>query len=154
MGLRTITGSVYKMKNNAINGWLTSNECCELLSCSYWYFIRNVQDKIPSAQPAGRYGQRFFREESVLKLRSREGLMGNKAIEDESNWVETPADMEAGIDTFIGEKIGMMHVGEYVWHSVSAAIECMEKSEDLRALMLLRTLRHFLSKATGHEVPE
>jgi len=38
--------------------------------------------------------------------------MGNKAIEDESNWVETPSDMESDIDadinTFIGEKIGMM----------------------------------------------
>ena len=84
--------------------------------------------------------------------------MENKAIEDESNWVETPADMEldtdADMERLIGEQMGKMHVGEHAWHSVSAAIECMEKKEDLRALMLLRTLRHFLSKATGHEVPE
>ena len=90
----------------------------------------------------------------IMQVHKNSKNMKNKDIEDESNWVETPADMEAGIDTFIGEKIGMMHVGEHAWHSVSAAIECMEKREDLRALMLLRTLRHFLSKATGHEVEE
>ena len=94
----------------------------------------------------------------IMQVHKNSKNMKNKDIEDESNWVETPSDMESDIDadinTFIGEKIGMMHVGEHAWHSVSAAIECMEKSEDLRALMLLRTLRHFLSKATGHEVEE
>ena len=76
--------------------------------------------------------------------------MKNKDIEDESNWVETPADMER----FIGEQMGKMEVGEHAWHTVNAAIESLERSDDLRALMLLRTLRHFLAKSTGHEVPE
>ena len=76
--------------------------------------------------------------------------MKNKDIEDESNWVEIPADMER----FIGEQMGRIEVGEHAWHTVNAAIESLEKSEDLRALMLLRTLRHFLAKSTGHEVPE
>ena len=71
-------------------------------------------------------------------------------IEDESNWVEVPADMER----LIGEQMGRMEVGEHAWHTVNAAIESLERSEELRALMLLRTLRHFLAKSTGHEVPE
>ena len=50
--------------------------------------------------------------------------------------------------------MGRMEVGEHAWHTVNAAIESLERSEELRALMLLRTLRHFLAKSTGHEVPE
>ena len=57
-------------------------------------------------------------------------------------------------ERLIGEQMGRMEVGEHAWHTVNAAIESLERSEELRALMLLRTLRHFLAKSTGHEVPE
>ena len=57
-------------------------------------------------------------------------------------------------ERLIGKQMGKMEVGEHAWHTVNAAIESLERSEDLRALMLLMTLRHFLADFTGHEVPE
>ena len=76
--------------------------------------------------------------------------MKNNGIENESNELEVPAE----VGMFIGEQMGKMEVGEHAWHTVNAAIESLERSEELRALMLLRTLRHFLAKSTGHEVPK
>jgi len=49
---------------------------------------------------------------------------------------------------------GQMAVGEHAWHSVNAAIFAIEKGNHLQGLMLLRTLRFALAKATGHDVPQ
>ena len=60
--------------------------------------------------------------------------------------------LEQGID--IGEQIGNMQAGEYAWHSINAAIEALQQGEDLRALMLLRTLRFVLAPLTGRDLPD
>ena len=44
--------------------------------------------------------------------------------------------------------------GEHAWHTVNAAIASLESGENSMALVLLKTLRHFLADSKGHEVPE
>ena len=68
-----------KQKILTLDEWVTSSDACELLRCSYWHFIRKIQDKIPSAQPAGRYGQRFFRRDDVLTFRAKRELLEEAA---------------------------------------------------------------------------
>ena len=52
-----------------------------------------------------------------------------------------------------GESIGCMKIGEHAWHIVEVAIEALETGKELRALMLLRTLKFALAAATGYETP-
>lgn len=52
-----------------------------------------------------------------------------------------------------GESIGRMAIGEYAWHSVDSAIIAIQGGEELRGLMLLRSLMFVLAKATGRESP-
>ena len=61
--------------------------------------------------------------------------------------------LESGFETGnnVGEAVGGLMVGEQAWHTVSASIEAIEQDNELRALMLLRTLRHVLAHATGRD---
>jgi len=68
-----------KLQKTTLDDWITSSDCCKLLRCSYWHFTRKIQDKIPSAQPAGRYGQRFFRQDDVLTFRAKQELLEEAA---------------------------------------------------------------------------
>lgn len=63
---------------------------------------------------------------------------------------------ESGFETGnnLGEMVGSAMIGEQTWHSVSAAIEAIEQKNELRAVMLLRTLQHVLAHATGRDAPE
>ncbi|MBC8439294.1 MAG: hypothetical protein H8D87_06385 [Deltaproteobacteria bacterium] len=64
--------------------------------------------------------------------------------------------LESGFETGtnVGESVGGLMVGEQTWHSICAAIEALESNNELRALMLLRTLQHVLAYATGRDTPE
>ena len=64
--------------------------------------------------------------------------------------------VESGLDTGvdIGKSTGLMFAGEHSWHTVTAAIDALEKGNDLQALTLLRTLRFYLAAVTGRDVPD
>lgn len=53
-----------------------------------------------------------------------------------------------------GQSIGQMSVGEISWHVVNCAIDALERGDDLKAVMLLRTLLFALAEATGHTKPK
>lgn len=63
---------------------------------------------------------------------------------------------EKGIESGskIGTVVGAAHIGEYAWHSVSAALDALRDNDDLRAMMLLKTLRFQLASVTGRDRPE
>lgn len=62
---------------------------------------------------------------------------------------------EAGLDrgVSVGEVIGSFSIGEHSWHCVNAAIDALERNEEMQALGVLRTMRYMLAHATGRDVP-
>ena len=44
--------------------------------------------------------------------------------------------------------------GAHAWHTVNSAIASLEIGENVMALVLLKTLRHFLADSTVHGAPE
>ena len=64
--------------------------------------------------------------------------------------------IESGFTTGVdlGKSCGQLTAGEHSWHTVNAAIDALEKGNDLQGLTLLRTLRFYLAAVTGRDVPE
>jgi len=61
------------------------------------------------------------------------------------------ADFKTGVE--VGRALAEGAIGEHTWHIVNAAISAMEAGKELQGLMLLRTLRFYLSAVTGHDTP-
>ena len=56
-----------EIQEQVTEDWITSHDCCQILGCTYWHFVRKVLPKLEKTwQPSGKYGMRFFKRTEVM----------------------------------------------------------------------------------------